>query len=223
LEYINNPPPRRGRLEGVSFVDPNKTHLVSRVSIQKPKTYGKGKKRIIAVDCGMKENIIRNLLEFPVTVKRVPFDYDYTNERYDGVFLSNGPGDPARCVETIAILKKAIKLKKPIFGICLGSQLMALAAGGKTYKLPYGHRGHNQPCQDTETGRCYLTSQNHGYAMREKTLPKGWSVNFRNLNDGSVEGVAHDTLPFFSVQFHPEAAPGPTDTAGLFETFFGLL
>lgn len=206
-----------------SFIDPNKDHLAAEVSIKAKKTYGKGKKTIIAVDCGMKENIIRCLEEYPLTIHRVPYNYDYSEEKWDGVFLSNGPGDPARCTETITILRKAMEKKKPIFGICLGSQLMGLAAGARTYKLPYGHRGHNQPCQQTKTNHCVMTSQNHGYAVDETTLPKGWYVNYRNLNDNSVEGVAHKTLPFFSVQFHPEAAPGPTDTRELFEKFYRLL
>ncbi len=212
-------------------------------------------KTIIAVDCGMKENIIRSLQQFPWTIERVPYNYDYTNDKFDGLFLSNGPGDPAQCTETITILKKALsaqggsasggKKPKPIMGICLGSQLMALAAGAKTYKLPFGHRGQNQPCMELApekgrgplgagtklgprerssfSGKCVITSQNHGYAVDEKTLPKGWYVNFRNLNDNSVEGVAHETLPFFSVQFHPEASPGPTDTKFLFQKFYNLV
>jgi carbamoyl-phosphate synthase small subunit len=205
------------------FIDPNKENLVAQVSCAKKTTYGKGKKRIIMVDCGMKENIVRCLAEYPATLIRVPYNYDYTNEKYDGVFLSNGPGDPSVCTETITILKKAMALQKPIFGICLGSQLMALAAGAKTYKLPYGHRSQNQPCLNTATNSCVLTSQNHGFAVDETTLPKGWYVNFRNLNDGTVEGIAHKTLPFFSVQFHPEASPGPVDTKDLFEKFYALL
>jgi carbamoyl-phosphate synthase small subunit len=207
------------------FPDPNVTHLVKQVSVKQPKEYGssKGKKTIIAVDCGMKENIIRCLMDFPIQIKRVPFDYDYTKEEWDGVFVSNGPGDPAVCKETVAILKKAMERKKPIFGICLGAQLMALAIGARTYKLPFGHRGHNQPCLHIPDERCFLTSQNHGYAIDEKTLPKGWNVSFRNLNDGTVEGIEHSKLPFFSVQFHPEASPGPVDARELFEKFYKLL
>ena len=240
------------QIRQIKFIDPNERNLVAEVSISKPKTYhGRSYDtihdthktiqnrrvsflnrdtcivnripKIIAVDCGMKENIMRCLQDFPWTIERVPYNYDYTNEKFDGLFLSNGPGDPAACTETIAILKKVLKLQKPIMGICLGSQLMALAAGAKTYKLPFGHRGQNQPCQEVRTGKSVITSQNHGYAVNEKTLPRNWYVNFRNLNDGSVEGVAHETLPFFSVQFHPEASPGPTDTRWLFEEFYTLV
>lgn len=206
-----------------TFLDPNKTDLVAQVSVKQPKEYGQGKKKIIAVDCGMKENIIRSLLHFPWKIKRVPFDYDYTEEEWDGVFISNGPGDPLVCKETVAILKKAMTRKKPIFGICLGAQLMALAIGAKTYKLRYGHRGQNQPCLHLPDERCYLTSQNHGYAIQEKTLPRSWQVSFRNLNDETVEGIAHRRLPFFAVQFHPEAAPGPVDTQWLFKQFYELI
>ncbi len=206
-----------------NFIDPNKTDLVAGVTIKRKKMYGCGTKKIIAVDCGMKENIIRCFTSFPLTIERVPYDYDYTNEPYDGLFLSNGPGDPAVCTTTIAILKKALEKKKPIFGICLGSQILALASGAQTYKLPFGHRGQNQPCQDTVSGKCVITSQNHGYAVKEKSLPKDWFVRYRNLNDGTVEGIAHSSLPFFSVQFHPEASPGPTDTMYLFEEFYKLL
>lgn len=196
---------------------------VQQVSIKKPITYGEGEKLIIAVDCGMKENILRSLLQYPVRIKRVPHDYDYSNEDFDGVFLSNGPGDPIHCQETINILQKAFRKEKPIFGICLGTQLMALAAGAKTYKLSFGHRAHNQPCMDLATERCYLTSQNHSYAIDEATLNNDWRVSFRNLNDQSIEGIEHQHLPFFSVQFHPEAAPGPMDTQWLFRKFYDLV
>ncbi|MCP5469620.1 MAG: glutamine-hydrolyzing carbamoyl-phosphate synthase small subunit [Chlamydiales bacterium] len=204
------------------FERPKRQHLVSLVSAVQKRVYGKGK-RVIAVDCGMKENILRQLQRFPVEVVRVPYDYDYSDEPFDAVFLSNGPGDPVECTETIAVLRKVMAKQKPIFGICLGSQLLALAAGAKSYKLPFGHRGQNQPCVEVATKRCYITSQNHGYAIDEQTLPDGWEVTFRNLNDGSVEGIAHKTLPFYSVQFHPEAAPGPTDTSWLFERFYHCL
>jgi carbamoyl-phosphate synthase small subunit len=219
-----------GTMTGVISMHPGKTRKVEKKfvtplvipSVTFTHQTGK-KKRVIVVDCGMKQNILRSLLTFPVEAKQVPATYDYTGEAFDGILLSNGPGDPLQYEETITILRKALKVHKPIFGICLGSQLLGLAAGAKTYKLQYGHRGHNQPCQDTHTKRCYLTSQNHGYALDERTFPKGWKVNFRNLNDDSVEGIEHVNKPWFSVQFHPEATPGPTDTAWLFDRFYHSL
>lgn len=207
----------------VSRVSPTKTIIYNGPASPKPQQGGGGSKKIILVDCGMKENILRSLKAFGLTIKRVPYTYDYTGENWDGVFISNGPGDPAALTTTIGILKKALTKNKPVFGICLGSQLLALAAGAKTYKLPFGHRGHNQPCIEVATGRGYITSQNHGYAVDAGSVPAGWAVSFRNGNDGSVEGIAHTKLPFFSVQFHPEACPGPTDTAWLFEKFYNLL
>ncbi|MFA6486225.1 MAG: glutamine-hydrolyzing carbamoyl-phosphate synthase small subunit [Candidatus Magasanikbacteria bacterium] len=216
------------------FHDPNVNNLVAQVSITKPTVHESQMKkslprtdtrsgsgaRVVVVDCGMKANILRELKKYPLTLKQVPFDYDYSNENFDAIFISNGPGDPAMCKRTIAILKKALEHQKPIFGICLGLQLMTLAAGGKTYKLPYGHRGQNQPCMETKTGQCFVTSQNHGFAADAKSLPAGWKVSFTNLNDGSVEGIEHKTNPYFAVQFHPEAAPGPTDMDWLFEKFY---
>lgn len=202
------------------FEDFEEMNWVKEVSIKEPQIMGQGNKLIIAIDCGMKENIMRSLLKFPVRIKRVPFDYDFTHEDFDGVFISNGPGDPLRCQKTVAMIKQAMDRQKPIFGICLGTQLMALAAGANTYKLTFGHRSHNQPCLHVETNHCYLTSQNHGYAINEASLPADWRVTFRNLNDQSVAGIEHAFLPFFSVQFHPEAAPGPEDTQWLFQKFF---
>lgn len=195
-------------------------HLVKEVSRTTVDTYGNGPLKIIAVDCGMKENIVRHLKSFPeFTVKCVPFDYDFSAESFDGLFLSNGPGDPERCIETINALRKVLDRGKPIFGICLGTQILGLAIGAKTYKLAFGHRGQNQPCLEVASGRAFLTSQNHGYAVDEKTLPAGWQVSFRHLNDDTVAGIAHESEPYFAVQFHPESAPGPHDTAFLFETF----
>lgn len=205
------------------FEDFDHIDWVKEVSIKEPVYYGLGEKIVVAMDCGMKENILHNLSRYPIRIKRVPYNYDFTSEPFDGVFVSNGPGDPQLCQETVAILRKAMALRKPTFGICLGTQLMALAIGAKTYKLPFGHRSHNQPCLHLATRRCYLTSQNHGYAVDEASLPADWRVSFRNLNDQSVAGIEHESLPFFSVQFHPEAAPGPEDTQWLFQQFYSQL
>jgi carbamoyl-phosphate synthase small subunit len=205
------------------LIDPNKKNLVAGVSTKRKKTYGTGKPKIILVDCGAKENIVRSLLARGATVTKVPWDYDFNKERADGIVISNGPGDPVMCMETVANVKKAFKKGIPILGICLGTQLMALAAGAKTYKLPYGHRSHNQPCVDSTSKRCYITSQNHGYAVDEKSLPHDWKVWFRNLNDDSVEGIRHSAKPWTGVQFHPEASPGPTDTGWVFDEFFSLI
>ncbi len=195
------------------------------VSIDKPILYKtkSATKTVVLLDCGAKENIVRSLQNRKLNVLRVPHDYDLSKEKYDGVMLSNGPGDPTDYQPAIASIKRLIEGNKPVFGICLGSQLMSLAAGAKTYKLKFGHRGHNQPCRDELTGKCYITSQNHGYAVDKSTMPKNWQIYFSNLNDGSVEGIAHKNKPFFSVQFHPEACPGPTDTEWLFDKFTELL
>jgi len=207
------------------FYNPDLDNLVAMVSTKHVKTYNRGPKKIICVDCGMKNNILRNFLDRDVTVIRVPWDYDFMEAglEFDGIFLSNGPGDPSMLTELHKNLKKAMELKKPIFGICLGSQIMALATGAKTYKLKFGHRSQNQPCIDTETGHCYITSQNHGFAIDPKSLKKGWKVWLKNANDNTVEGIKHETLPFFSCQFHPEASPGPTDTQHFFDQFVEML
>ncbi len=206
------------------FADPNERNLVADVSVEKKHLYGEKGPLILAVDCGMKENIVRSFLVRGARVLRVPWDYDFTNEEYDGLFISNGPGDPTMCGATITNLKKALQKDIPILGICLGTQLLALAAGAKTYKLKYGHRSQNQPCADVIDGtRCYITSQNHGYAVDEKTLPGEWKAWFKNANDGSIEGIRHKTKSFSAVQFHPEASPGPTDTAWIFDEFLATV
>jgi len=201
------------------FVDPNKENLVAHVSPKKKTVYRGGKPRIVAVDCGMKENIVRSLVARGATVIRVPWNYDFSREKYDGLLISNGPGDPTMCAKTIAHIRNAMKKNKPILGICLGNQLLALAAGAKTYKLKYGHRAQNQPCIETDTKRCYITSQNHGYAVDKESLSSEWEEWFVNANDGSNEGIRHKTKPWRSVQFHPEASPGPTDTSWIFDKF----
>lgn len=206
-----------------AFVDPNTRNLVAEVSVRKPKIYGGGKKQVIAVDCGIKENSIRMLTRRGVSVLRVPWNYDFLHEPMDGLFLSNGPGDPVMCAVTIENIRRAMQRNIPIFGICLGNQLLGLAAGGKTYKLKYGHRSQNQPVVEQGTRRGFITSQNHGYALSGASLSKEWRVWFENGNDGTVEGIRHARKPWFAVQFHPEAAPGPTDTEWLFDEFVSLL
>lgn len=203
----------------IDFYDPNKENLVAIASCSKKEVYGNGKHKVVLVDCGVKNNIIRCLLDRDATVIRVPWDYDFTGEQYDGLFISNGPGDPAMCDATVRYIKSAIDAEKPIMGICLGNQLLARAAGAETYKLKYGHRSHNQPVLLTGTNRCYITSQNHGFAVATETLPEDWEPLFTNVNDNTNEGIRHKTKPFFSTQFHPEASSGPTDTEFLFDDF----
>ncbi len=209
----------------IAFEDPNERNLVAEISIKEPKFYKRGKKHIVFIDTGAKNNIIRNFLKRNISVTQVPWNYDIFQDKtkYDGVFIANGPGDPETIHETHQIIKKAFEKKIPTFGICLGNQVIAIAAGAKTYKMKYGHRGQNQPCIDLETERCYLTVQNHGFTIDDKTLPKDWKIWFKNANDGTVEGIKHKNLPFMSVQFHPESSPGPKDTEYLFDEFIKMI
>jgi carbamoyl-phosphate synthase small subunit len=209
--------------EDIEYYDPNVENLVDLVSVKEKSIYGNGKHKIMLVDCGVKYNIIRSLLRFDTTVIRVPWDYDYSNDEYDGLFISNGPGDPAICIPAIEQIKKAIESNKPIFGICLGSQLLGIASGAETYKLKYGHRSHNQPVIEVDTNRCFITSQNHGFAVDHTKLDADWLPYFLNLNDQTCEGIKHKSKPIFATQFHPEASGGPTDTAFLFEKFIDLI
>jgi carbamoyl-phosphate synthase small subunit len=207
----------------VPFEDPNEANLVSSVSVKAPIVYPGGPTRVVLVDCGCKASIVRSLLARGVTVVRVPWDYDFLDEPFDGVVVSNGPGDPRQCGATIANVRRALDANRPVFGICLGHQILALAAGAQTYKLKFGHRSQNQPCLEAGTKRCYITSQNHGYAVDTETLPHDWEPWFTNANDGTSEGLRHRSGRFMSVQFHPEAAPGPVDTRYLFDAFLGLI
>lgn len=207
----------------IDFYDPNLENLVARVSCTQREVYGNGEYRVVLVDCGVKNNIIRCLLKRGATVIRVPWDYDFSDENFDGVFISNGPGDPARCNETIQNIRKVMADDKPVMGICLGNQLLARAAGADTYKLKYGHRSHNQPVLLQGTNRCFITSQNHGYAVATETLPGDWEPLFTNANDNTNEGIRHKTKPFFSTQFHPESSSGPTDTEFLFDDFINSI
>lgn len=181
-------------------------------------------KKVVLVDCGVKTNILRCLLKRGVEVIRVPWDYDFNGLQFDGLFISNGPGDPDTCDAAVQNIRRAMQNEKlPIFGICMGNQLLSKAGGAKIYKLKYGHRSHNQPVRMVGTERCFITSQNHGYAVDNNTLGADWEPLFVNMNDGSNEGIRHKRNPWFSAQFHPEAASGPTDTEFLFDEFVKLL
>ena len=200
-------------------------NYVDKVSCKEVITYGEGEgqKRVVLVDCGVKHNIIRSLLKRNVTVIRVPWNYDFNTLEYDGLFISNGPGDPDTCDAAVQNIRKALAGDKPICGICMGNQLLAKAGGASIYKLKYGHRSHNQPVRMVGTEKCFITSQNHGYAVDNTTLGADWEPLFINMNDGTNEGIKHKTKPFFSSQFHPEACSGPTDTEFMFDKFVELL
>ena len=208
--------------DGTSLCFPLSTsiaHLNSQLS-----TFNSQLKKVVLVDCGVKTNIIRCLLKRDVEVIRVPWDYDFNELEFDGLFISNGPGDPDTCDAAVQNIRKAMQnTKLPIFGICMGNQLLSKAGGARIYKLKYGHRSHNQPVRMVGTERCFITSQNHGYAVDNNTLGADWEPLFINMNDGSNEGIRHKTNPWFSAQFHPEAASGPTDTEFLFDEFVNLL
>ncbi|MCI0419237.1 MAG: glutamine-hydrolyzing carbamoyl-phosphate synthase small subunit [Acidobacteria bacterium] len=205
--------------EDLEFYDPGTDNLVSQVSVSQPAIYAGSRKRVLLVDCGCKLSIVRGLLSRGVTVIRVPWAYDFFSEQFDGVVISNGPGDPKMCLPTIANVRRAVENDIPVFGICLGHQILALASGADTYKLKFGHRSQNQPCNEAGTKRCLITSQNHGYAVRNESLRDGWEPWFINVNDRTNEGLRHRSKPFMSVQFHPEAAPGPVDAGILFDEF----
>jgi carbamoyl-phosphate synthase small subunit len=211
--------------EAAAEEDYGAVNWVERVSCKDVVHYNEGGgNKVVLVDCGVKANIIRCLVDRGVEVIRVPWNYDYTNMSFDGLFLANGPGDPDKCVAAVEILRKQMsQSRKPICGICMGNQLLAKAGGATIYKLKYGHRSHNQPVREVGTNRCYVTSQNHGYAVDAATLGKDWRELFVNMNDGSNEGIRHQTNPWFSSQFHPEACSGPVDTEFMFDRFIEAL
>ena len=219
--------------------DYGSVNWVEKVSCKEVITYNRGAgKRVVLVDCGVKANIIRCLVRRGLEVIRVPWDYDFNQLDFDGLFLANGPGDPEQCEVTVGHIRKFLKTElskgdnsshtvessiRPCMGICLGNQLLARAVGAQTYKLKYGHRSHNQPVQRVGRTQCFITSQNHGYAVDDKTLPADWEPLFVNMNDGSNEGIRHRSNPWMSAQFHPEACSGPTDTEWMFDEFVKML
>lgn len=207
-----------------TLYDPNKENQIALASCKDVIRYDNGAdKTIVLLDCGVKHNILRCFMKRNVNIIRVPWNYDFNTLEYDGLFISNGPGNPDLATDAIKHIRTAMEKGKPIFGICMGNQLLAKAAGAKTYKLKYGHRSHNQPARLVGTDKCFITSQNHGFAVDESTLPEGWLPLFVNMNDGTNEGIKHKSGKFFSSQFHPEASSGPTDTEFLFDEFINLL
>ena len=212
-----------GEVEDFPYYDPNKDNKVAIVSCKEVIRYGKGDKKVVLVDCGVKHNILRCLINRGVEVIRVPWNYDFNTIEWDGLFISNGPGNPALCEEAVGHIREAMKKDKPIFGICMGNQLLSIAAGASTFKLKYGHRSHNQPVRMCGTNMCFITSQNHGFAVDTNTLPPEWEPYFENMNDGTNEGIKHKSKPFRSAQFHPEASSGPVDTEFMFDDFVASL
>ena len=207
----------------VEYYDPDKDDLISKVTIKEVQRIGNGKKKVLLIDCGCKNSIAKSLAERNVEVIRVPWNYNIDELEFDGVLFSNGPGNPQMYGELVNKAKKILEMKKPALGICLGHQIIAMAAGMKTEKLKYGHRSQNQPVIEVNTNNCFITSQNHGFYVVSDELPEGWVAWFENLNDGTNEGLKHKSQPFMSVQFHPEAAPGPVDTAFIFDEFIRMI
>jgi carbamoyl-phosphate synthase small subunit len=217
--------------EDIPFYDPMSTDLVATVTPEKRSNIGihkEGQPTVVLVDCGCKTSITRSLVKRGLNVVQVPYDDYFLNDDYDGLFISNGPGDPQMCSETVKNVQHALAVGKPILGICLGNQILSLAAGASTYKLKFGHRGQNQPCIEMTTDKdgnpvpgkkCVITSQNHGYAVKAENLNDDWQLWFVNANDNTVEGIKHKSKPYWCVQFHPEANPGPTDSEWIFDQF----
>ncbi len=205
--------------KNVAFQDPNLRNLVEAVSTKQIQSFGDGAETVVLIDCGIKRNIIRSLVQRELKVVMVPWNTDVTKLKFpfSAVIISNGPGDPKKVKTTINNVKKIIAKKIPTLGICLGNQILTLALGGSTYKMKFGHRSQNQPVVETGTNKCYLTTQNHGFAVGK--IPKKFKEWFYNANDNTNEGIIHQTLPFMSVQFHPESSPGPLDTDFIFDYF----
>jgi len=211
--------PYQQKTDVCGYNNPSAQNMLPSVSTKKLMKIGKGKTKIALVDCGVKWNIIRNLVREKCQVVLVPWDYDFEKVKADGWLLSNGPGEPNNTGDLIERVKNLLKQNKPILGICLGHQILGLASGAKTYRLKFGHRGHNQPVYNTINNRAYMTSQNHSYVIDPKTLKKDWAVWFVNANDDSIEGIYHKKRYFRGVQFHPEASSGPNDTGWIISEF----
>lgn len=207
----------------IDFYNPSEENLVAKVSCREKIEYKNGEKKVVLLDCGVKHSIIRHLLSKNIHLIRVPWDYNFNSIAYDGLFISNGAGSPEYCQKAVENIRLAMNRGKPIFGVSMGNQLLAMAAGAKTYKLKYGHRGHNQPVRRVGENTCYITLQNHSYAIDSSLLSDEWEPYFENMNDGTNEGIKHKTKPFSAVQFHPETACGPTDTEYLFQEFIDKL
>lgn len=207
----------------VEYYNPGELNVVSEVSCKSVEYYGRGKKRVAVLDLGCKNGIIRELIKREVEVVKLPWDSELKDYDYDGLLISNGPGDPKNCGEVISRVSNIVGDNVPVMGVCLGHQVLALAIGADTYKLKYGHRGQNQPVMDLLDGRCIITSQNHGYAVNDETLPPEWKPWYQNLNDHTSEGMIHESGRFFSVQFHPEAFPGPVDASFIFDKFLAMI
>jgi len=213
--------------EAKNIPDPNLTELVKEVTVKEPVRYKvDGGNTVVLIDCGVKNSILRGLLKRGINVVRVPYDFsgkEILEYKPNGVVLSNGPGNPKKCADTIECVKELTE-EVPVMGICLGNQILALALGGNTYKMKFGHRSQNQPALDLKTNRCYITTQNHGYAVEmgslKETPLEAW---FINANDKTIEGLKHKSKPVFAVQWHPEASPGPYDTEFLFDEFLKMM
>jgi carbamoyl-phosphate synthase small subunit len=204
--------------------DPDSQDLVGQVTVREPVFHGvETNRRVVVIDCGVKYGILRNLLKRGLEVVRVPYDLssrEILEYKPHGVLISNGPGDPKKCAKTARCARELVEERVPVLGICLGTQVLTLGMGGDTYKLKFGHRSQNQPALDLETGRCYITTQNHGYAVNPDSLKDtDLSLWFINANDETVEAVKHKSLRAFGVQWHPEGKPGPLDTEFLFDDF----
>lgn len=222
--------PLRGAITPEGFAKPlfgeeKVKNLVKEVSCSEVIHYGSGDKRVVVVDCGVKQSTIKELLKRAVEVVRVPWNYNFNEIECDGILISSGPGDPNEVVETVENLRVALNREraKALFGIGLGGELIAIATGAKCYKLNFGHRGDNQPVRLVGSDSCYITSQNHGYAIDSNSLNKEWTPLFMNMNDNSLEGIKHLSKPFFTAEFIPLSSGGPTETSFLFDNFVDLL